>query len=219
MPEAPLVRLTGERVVLEPLAVEHAVEMVGVLSSPSLYVLIGGRPPSLSDLTTRYLRQTAEPESGHEAWLNWIVRYEGRAVGFVQATLREEGGVLNAAVAWLVRPEHQGHGLATEAAGVMVEHLRALGAAITAWISDANHASVAVATRLALCRTAHQEDGEQLWTDSRQWRVARPGMPAPRCYWEQWLPSRVWLFLLGRVARGSQRVPGTPREATGGWEH
>ena len=49
----------------------------------------------------------------------------------------------------------------------MVEHLRALGAAITAWISDANHASVAVATRLALCRTAHQEDGEQLWTDSR----------------------------------------------------
>ena len=92
MPEAPLVRLTGERVVLEPLAVEHAVEMVGVLSSPSLYVLIGGRPPSLSDLTTRYLRQTAEPESGHEAWLNWIVLMKaGRSASFKRRCERKAG--------------------------------------------------------------------------------------------------------------------------------
>lgn len=167
MPKTPPARLTGKRVVLEPLAVEHAVEMVDVLSSPSLYVLIGGQPPSLPELTARYQRQTAGPVSEHEAWLNWIVRYQGQAVGFVQATLREEAGVLNAAVAWLIRPEHQGRGLATEAAGVMVEHLRAYGAAITAWISDANLASVAVATRLALCRTAHQQGSEQLWMDSR----------------------------------------------------
>ena len=106
--------------------------------------------------------------SEHETWLNWIVRFEGQAVGFVQATLRQEGEVLCAAVAWLIRPEHQGRGLATDAAGAMVAHLRARSkATITAWISDANLASVSVATRLALHRTAHQQDGEQLWTSSR----------------------------------------------------
>ena len=167
MPKTPPARLTGERVVLEPLAVEHAAEMVDVLSSPSSYVHIGGQPPSLPELTTRYQRQTAGPAGEHEAWLNWIVRHEGHAVGFVQATLREEAGVLTAAVAWLIGPDHEGRGLATEAAGVVVEHLRARGVTITAWISDANLASVAVATRLALRRTAHREDGEQQWTDSR----------------------------------------------------
>lgn len=163
----PQARLTGERVVLDPLAVEHAFEMVDVLSEASLYVLIGGQPPSLPELTARYQRQTAGPVSEHEAWLNWIVRFEGRAVGFVQATLRQEGRVLSAAVAWLIRPECQGRGLATEAASLMIDHLRAQRVApITAWISDANLASVPVAKRLALRRTEHQEDGEKLWTDS-----------------------------------------------------
>ena len=167
LPKTTPARLTGERVVLAPLAAEDAVEMVEVLSSPSLYVLIGGQPPSLPELAARYQRQVAGPVSEHEAWLNWIVRFEGQAVGFVQATLRQEAGVLCAAVAWLIRPEFQRRGLATEAAGVMVDHLRTPPrAAITAWISDANLASVLVATRLALHRTSHQADGEQLWTDS-----------------------------------------------------
>ena len=168
MPKTPPARLTGGRVILEPLAVEHAVEMLDVLSSPSLYVLIGGQPPALAELVARYQRQTAGPASEHEAWLNWIVRFQGQAVGFVQATLRQEQGILCAAVAWLIRPEYQGRGLATEAAGVMVDHLTTPPrAAIEAWISDANLASVSVATRLALHRTAHQQDGEQLWTSSR----------------------------------------------------
>ena len=168
LPEVSPTVLTGERVVLEPLAVEHAVEMVDVLSSTSLYVLIGGQPPSLPELAGRYRRQIAGPVGEHEAWLNWIVRFEGQAVGFVQATLRQEGEVLCAAVAWLIRPEHQGRGLATDAAGAMVAHLRARSkATITAWISDANLASVSVATRLALHRTDHQKDGEQLWNDLR----------------------------------------------------
>ena len=167
MPNITPARLTGERLVLEPLAVEDAVEMVEVLSSPFLYVLIGGQPPSLPELAARYQRQIAGPVSEHEAWLNWIVRLEGQPVGFVQATLRQEGGVLCAAVAWLIRPEHQRRGLATEAAGVMVDHLRTRPeAVITAWISDANLASGLVATRLALHRSSHQQDGEQLWTDS-----------------------------------------------------
>ena len=160
--------LTGERVVLEPLTVEHAVEMVDVLSSPALYVLIGGQPPSLPELTARYQRQTAGPASEHEAWLNWVLRSRGRAVGFVQATLRQDEDALSAAVAWLIRPECQGQGLATEAAGLMLGHLRRQRVTtVKAWISDANGASASVATRLALHRTAHQEDGEHLWTDAR----------------------------------------------------
>ena len=100
MPNITPARLTGERLVLEPLAVEDAVEMVEVLSSPFLYVLIGGQPPSLPELAARYQRQIAGPVSDHEAWLNWIVRLEGQAVGFVQATLRQEGGLLCAAPWW-----------------------------------------------------------------------------------------------------------------------
>ena len=165
--------LAGERVNCEPLAVTHVVEMVDALSSPSLYALIGGQPPSFAELTARYERQTAGPVSEHEAWLNWIVRFEGQAAGFVQATLRQDEGILAAAVAWLIRPECQGRGLAAEAAGVMLDCLRAQRVpAITAWISDANLASVSVATRLALHRTAHQEDGEYLWTDQCEGRLS-----------------------------------------------
>jgi RimJ/RimL family protein N-acetyltransferase len=158
--------LTTLRLVLEPLVIEHADEMVEVLSSPSLYAVIGGGPPALSALRSLYTRQIAGPGRDDEAWVNWVVREGERPVGYVQATLRRVGGRWSAAVAWVVRPEEQRRGLATEAAERMVEQLRSQGVTtVTAWIADVNVASCSVGRRLGLRRTDEVQDGERLWTD------------------------------------------------------
>jgi len=164
-----LVVLRGPRVQLEPQTVAHARDMVDVLSSPRLYAFTGGEPPSLPQLRARYARQLLGPaDDMDQAWRNWVVCAHEQAVGHVQATLQRQGGAVSAAVAWVVGQKHQGHGLANEAAGVMVEHLRAQGVrTVTARIADANLASVAVAGRLGLCRTGREEDGERLWLAER----------------------------------------------------
>ena len=172
------------RLVLEPLRVEHAVEMVAVLSSPALYAVIGGEPPSLAELTARYARQTAgpgvpqstEPNESTEAlerWCNWVLREGEELVGYVQATVTLAGqpaaGLAGrsaaAALAWLVRPQDQGRGLAVEAAVAMAVHLRETGVGpLTAWIADHHPASQAVARRLGLLPTEQVDgDGERCW--------------------------------------------------------
>ena len=83
----PAARLTTARLVLEPLAVEHAGEMLDVLADPASYTVIGGGPPTLDELTARYARQVAGPRRDGEAWRIWVIRLDGRAVGYVQATL------------------------------------------------------------------------------------------------------------------------------------
>jgi len=48
----------SERLLLEPLAVDHAAGMVDVLADPSLYEYTGGEAPSLDLLDGRYAAQT-----------------------------------------------------------------------------------------------------------------------------------------------------------------
>ena len=167
--------LVTTRLVLEPLAVGHAAGMVEVLSSPALYTVIGGSPPSLAELTARYARQVAGPaqpgERRHtEQWCNWVLRAGPHLVGYVQATLTFDPGAVaprpTAVVAWVVRPPDQGRGLATEAAAAMVQHLWARGVtAVTAWISDTHPASQAVARRIGLAPTDQcDESAERLWS-------------------------------------------------------
>ena len=164
-PSQPILRTA--RLVLEPLAAEHTAEMVGVLSCPTLYAVTGGSPPSLVELTARYVRQVAGPDHPGERWCNWVLREGSALVGYVQATVTvgPGPGADTAAVAWLVRPQDQGRGLATEAAAAMVAHLQALGVGdVTAWIADTHPASQAVARRLGLAPSGQlDEDGERLW--------------------------------------------------------
>jgi RimJ/RimL family protein N-acetyltransferase len=78
------------RLLLEPLAVEHAAEMVRVLAAPQLYRFTGGSPPTLPELTGRYRRLVAGPPARRgEGWLNWVIRRreDQRLVGTVQATI------------------------------------------------------------------------------------------------------------------------------------
>jgi RimJ/RimL family protein N-acetyltransferase len=159
--------LATERLILEPLRPEHARAMAAVLADPALYVHRGGSPPSEAELAERYARQSrgASPDGRH-GWLNWILRLRDgeRLVGFVQATLSARAEGMAAELAWLVAPRDQGAGLATEAAGAVVERLRALGVtAFSAHIHPDNSASAAVAARLGLAATSIVERGETRW--------------------------------------------------------
>lgn len=51
--------IVTDRLLLEPLEVHHATEMVETLSSPDLYTYIGGTSPSLPELERLYALQLA----------------------------------------------------------------------------------------------------------------------------------------------------------------
>jgi len=50
--------LDSDRLALEPLAVDHAAEMLTALAPPELYRFAGGEPPTLDELGARYRRQS-----------------------------------------------------------------------------------------------------------------------------------------------------------------
>jgi hypothetical protein len=115
--------LTTERLVLEPLRVEHAEEMAPVLDDPGLHDRIGGKPPTLEQLRRRYrLQVVGRSPDGSQRWLNWILRSQesGRVVGFVQATVTRDDDRRVAEIAWVVGTAAQGRGYAKEATHAMV---------------------------------------------------------------------------------------------------
>jgi RimJ/RimL family protein N-acetyltransferase len=161
--------IDADRVVLTPLGANDAEEMVAVLSSPELYVFIGGEPPTLDTMRSRY----SDLVVGHspnreEEWLNWIVRLkgsDGAAIGTVQATITQEGG--RAEVAWIVGADRQGHGYGTEAVAAMVHALIETGVPwVTAHVHPDHGASEAVARACHLTPTEEFHDGERRW----EWR-------------------------------------------------
>ncbi len=86
-------QLSSDRLLLDPLRVADADEMVSVLSDPQLYTFIGGTPPALTALRARYAQQQVGlSEDGSQLWLNWIVRRrdDHEAVGYVQATVTSD---------------------------------------------------------------------------------------------------------------------------------
>ncbi|MEM9132933.1 MAG: GNAT family N-acetyltransferase [Actinomycetota bacterium] len=156
------------RLLLEPLRVDHAEEMVAVLADTELYAYTGGAPPTLYELQARYGAQVRGPADGGEAWRNWVLRERasGEAVGFVQATIVCD----EAEVAWLVGIPWQGRGLAVEAAQALVATLAADGIArLQAHIHPEHTASQRVAQAIGLVRSGEvDDDGEEIWTSGPQ---------------------------------------------------
>ena len=141
--------------------------MVRVLAAPALYVHTGGEPPTQDDLERRYEVQSAgHSPDGTQGWLNWVARSRtGRAAGYVQATLTGAEHAMRADVAWVVGVEHQGNGLATEAAGAMMAWLAQHGVVdVRAFIAPDNLGSNAVARKLGLVPTDIVVDAEVCWS-------------------------------------------------------
>ena len=70
-----------ERLLLEPLRADHAVEMAAVLDDQRLHDFIGGRPATLEQLRARYIQLVAgHSADGSQGWLNWVVRHRRSGV-------------------------------------------------------------------------------------------------------------------------------------------
>ena len=158
-------QLRTDRLLLTPLEVEDAAEMVNVLADPELYLFTDGSPPSLEELEHRYRAQVIGPPREDELWHNWILRLVGSgvAVGFVQATVIGD----SAELAWVVGTPWQGQGFATEGATAMRDWLADQGTAqFTAHIHPDHVVSGRVAAAVGLRPTEDVDnDGEVIWTD------------------------------------------------------
>lgn len=88
---------------LRPLRVDDADEMARVLADPGLYTFTGGEPPTAEALAEQYGFQARgwSPDRS-ERWINDLIVLDstGEAVGYVQATVPQDGGP--AEVAWVV---------------------------------------------------------------------------------------------------------------------
>jgi RimJ/RimL family protein N-acetyltransferase len=159
------------RLELTPLTVDDADAMAVALADPALYEVIGGEPPTVGELRTRYARQVAGSGRAGEVWLNWIVRVAGEPVGYVQATVEPLAGDARAErapsgtadVAWVIGTPWQGNGYATEAAAALVAWLRTHGLAVAATIAPGHRASERVAAAVGLTVTDELLDGERVW--------------------------------------------------------
>lgn len=156
--------LRSERLTLTPLDVADADEMVEVLSDRELYAFTGGEPPTLEQLRELYRRQSAGSPRDGEDWHNWIVRRDGAAIGYVQATVTHGAADL----AWVVGTAWQGAGYATEASRAMRDRLADRGVAtFSAHIHPGHAASHRVAAKLGLHPTGEVDDGgEEIWASA-----------------------------------------------------
>lgn len=153
--------ISSARLILTPLDVADAAEMVNVLSDQELYTFMGGEPPTLDQLEELYRHQSAGSTADSETWHNWILRLNGRAIGYVQATVKGEVADL----AWVVGSLWQGFGYATEASEAMRRWLADQGIPrFSAHIHPNHDASKAIAGKLGLQPTGQLDDeGEMIW--------------------------------------------------------
>jgi RimJ/RimL family protein N-acetyltransferase len=158
--------ISTERLDLLPLRLEHADQMVTVLSDPALHTFIGGTPDALESLRSRYRRMIAGSPDPAMTWHNWVIRLRAEAclTGTVQATVSHPGDETLTEIAWVVGTPWQGRGIATEAARGLVAWLAGQPAqTVIAHIHPDHHASAAVATACGLTPTDERHDGEIRW--------------------------------------------------------
>lgn len=112
------------RLRVETLTPAHAAELYPGICDPRLFWYIPGQPrESAESLAELYARlQTGAPEGSDEVWLNWALRRidDERCIGTLQATVL---GGTRAWIAYVLAPDAQGHGFATEAATWLIGEL------------------------------------------------------------------------------------------------
>jgi RimJ/RimL family protein N-acetyltransferase len=157
--------ISTARLDLLPLRAEHADEMATVLADPDLYTFIGGSPPTLAALRSRFELMIAGSADPEVSWCNWVIqlRDSERLAGTVQATIRTDDEPV-AEVAWVVGTAWQGQGIATEAARALIAWLRQQSIkTVIAHVHPRHTASSAVAAAAGLTPTDESQDGETRW--------------------------------------------------------
>jgi RimJ/RimL family protein N-acetyltransferase len=162
----------GRRVLLVPLAAEHADDLAGLLEDA--FVRDALRVGDVEGLRRRFAAwESRRSPDGEERWLNWVVREraDGRALGWVQATVRGA----TASVAYALLAAERGRGAASDAVRAMIQSLRTeLGVTdLTASIAPANLASAHVARAVGLEATDGRDEDEVIWAAKRA-HVDRP---------------------------------------------
>jgi len=156
----------GRRVALAPLRGRHAGELVGLLDDEFVRDALG--VGDVEGLRRRFAAwESRRSPDGGEAWLNWVVRGrdDGRALGWVQATVRGT----TASVAYALLAEERGQGAASDAVRAMTAWLYTeLGVAeVTASIAPDNAASACVAGAAGFEPTGRRDAGEVVWVQVR----------------------------------------------------
>ena len=154
--------IEAEWTALIALRAGDADDLAGLLEEPLLRDWL--RAHDVDELRTRFAAwESRRSPDDDELWLNWVVRerQEGRALGWVQATVRGR----SASVAYAVLPAERGAGAASDAVRALVRwlHDRLGVTTVTAEIDDANAASARVAVAAGFERTIHRAGDEVVW--------------------------------------------------------
>jgi RimJ/RimL family protein N-acetyltransferase len=152
--------IEAERTQLVPLRASDAEELAGLLQEEQMRSWL--RAGDVAELRDRFAAwETRRSPDGDELWLNWIVRGDGRALGWVQATVSGR----SASVAYALLPAERGAGLASDAVRALVRWLRERLSVtvVTAEIDDANAASVRVAVAAGFERTIRRAGDDFVW--------------------------------------------------------
>ena len=137
------------RLVLRPLREDEHPEVARILSCPvTMAEVIGG--PLTDEAAAAWLHDRLADEARH-GYSMWAVEHLGRVVGLCGFFPTSVGDL---DLAYVVHHEQQGEGIASEAAEAAVRAARAAGHRVLATIRPANFASLAVAERAGLRRTA-----------------------------------------------------------------
>lgn len=146
-----MARLFAPRLTLEPLTAAHADELFIQLSDPQALIYIDNPPPpTVEGLRERYRRlESRRSPDGSEEWLNWAVILDGRAIGFVEATVRIGGRI---ALAYGLGRTYWSQGYGTEAVRAMINFLESHfpGALFEATVDERNIASRRLLERIGL---------------------------------------------------------------------
>jgi len=161
-----LEEIESERAVLVVLGSADADDLAGLLEEPSLREWLAAR--DVGELRERFSAwESRRSPDGDEAWLNWVIRgrHDGRALGWVQATVRGD----SASVAYAILPAERGLGAASDAVRALVRwlHDRLGVTTVIAEIDDANAPSARVAVAAGFERTAHRAGDEVVWEHRR----------------------------------------------------
>ena len=141
-----------------PLRADDADDLAEFLDDPVMREWLDSN--EVGDLRARFHRwERRTSPDGRQRWLNWVVRLrdDGRAVGWVQATVEGE----SAEVAYAMLASRRRRGYCAEAVARVVESLGV--SSVEAHVAAENAASAGVAAAVGLHPTDEVDEGEVVW--------------------------------------------------------